>query len=224
MWRGRLYFRQYIKTKKHKYGIKLYLLCEPNGFVLNQIVYLGSRDAELGGKGCTQKVVKELTRDYFHSGHAVYMDSYYNSLELTQDLLRSKTLVTGTLSLARKGNPLEVVSRKLKKGEIISRLDIRSNFRKTQTLKEVAKALIRTCLERVQLKICPCTREPVVRCTSRTPLHTVALRSTARTSSYTVRSSGGTRRRDLRRLPSTAEPRITRRWRGPAGGRPVTEQ
>lgn len=28
LWRGRLYFRQYIKNKKHKYGIKLYELCE----------------------------------------------------------------------------------------------------------------------------------------------------------------------------------------------------
>ncbi|KAG8238629.1 hypothetical protein J437_LFUL018234 [Ladona fulva] len=67
MWRGRLYFRQYIKTKKHKYGIKL--------------------DAELGGKFHMQKVTNELKRDYFHYGHAVYMDSYYNSLKLTQDLL-----------------------------------------------------------------------------------------------------------------------------------------
>ncbi|XP_037911917.1 piggyBac transposable element-derived protein 4-like [Hermetia illucens] len=29
LWQGRLLFRQYIKNKKHKYGIKLYELCSP---------------------------------------------------------------------------------------------------------------------------------------------------------------------------------------------------
>lgn len=29
LWRGRLLFRQYIKNKRHKYGIKLYVLAEP---------------------------------------------------------------------------------------------------------------------------------------------------------------------------------------------------
>ena len=32
LWRGRLKFRQYIKSKKHKYGIKFYELCMPDGF------------------------------------------------------------------------------------------------------------------------------------------------------------------------------------------------
>lgn len=34
LWRGRLVFRQYIKNKKHKYGVKLYLLTEPDGTIL----------------------------------------------------------------------------------------------------------------------------------------------------------------------------------------------
>jgi hypothetical protein len=33
--RGRLYFRQYIPNKAAKYGVKLYELCTPDGFVLN---------------------------------------------------------------------------------------------------------------------------------------------------------------------------------------------
>lgn len=31
LWRGRLKFRQYIKGKRHKYGVKIYSLCEPGG-------------------------------------------------------------------------------------------------------------------------------------------------------------------------------------------------
>ncbi|KAG8230979.1 hypothetical protein J437_LFUL003937 [Ladona fulva] len=73
--------------------MKLYLLCEPIGFVLPQIV-VELKDAELG--------------------------SHTHSIELTQDLPQSKALVMGTLSAARKGNMSEVDSVTLKKGEIIS--------------------------------------------------------------------------------------------------------
>ena len=38
-WRGKLRFRQYIKGKKHKFGIKFYALCETTGFVLNIVIY-----------------------------------------------------------------------------------------------------------------------------------------------------------------------------------------
>lgn len=41
LWRGRLIFRQYIKNKKYKYGIKFYELCSPDGFVLNIEIYKG---------------------------------------------------------------------------------------------------------------------------------------------------------------------------------------
>lgn len=34
LWRGRLVFRQYIKNKQHKYGVKSYLLTEPWGFYI----------------------------------------------------------------------------------------------------------------------------------------------------------------------------------------------
>lgn len=32
LWRGRLYFRQYIQNKKHKFDIKLYMLIHPVGW------------------------------------------------------------------------------------------------------------------------------------------------------------------------------------------------
>ena len=53
LWRGRLIIRQYMKGKKAKYGIKLYILGQSNGLALNLIVYGGSADKELGGKDHT---------------------------------------------------------------------------------------------------------------------------------------------------------------------------
>ena len=41
LWRGRLMFRQYIKNKCHKYGIKFYELCTYDGLVLNVEIYGG---------------------------------------------------------------------------------------------------------------------------------------------------------------------------------------
>ena len=41
LWRGRLMFRQYIKNKRHKYGIKFYELCTYDGLVLNVEIYGG---------------------------------------------------------------------------------------------------------------------------------------------------------------------------------------
>jgi len=41
LWRGRLVFRQYIKNKRHKYGVKSYMLTEPWGFIHRIMVYSG---------------------------------------------------------------------------------------------------------------------------------------------------------------------------------------
>lgn len=40
-WRGWLSFRQYIKNKSHKYGVKIYKLCTPEGYTYNSIIYSG---------------------------------------------------------------------------------------------------------------------------------------------------------------------------------------
>lgn len=45
LWRGRLGFRQYIPNKTAKYGIKLYELCTPDGFILN--AYTGKGQSQM---------------------------------------------------------------------------------------------------------------------------------------------------------------------------------
>ncbi|XP_046687886.1 piggyBac transposable element-derived protein 4-like [Homalodisca vitripennis] len=114
LWRGRLIFRQYIKGKRHKYGIKLYTLCEPGGLILRFLVYSGSL-SDLGGKGHATKVVLHLMRGKLNHGHSLYMDNFYNSFPLAYQLLRKKTYCTGTLRADRKYLPDEVKSAKVKK-------------------------------------------------------------------------------------------------------------
>ncbi|KAG8238909.1 hypothetical protein J437_LFUL000746 [Ladona fulva] len=40
--------RQFISTKRHKYGMKLYVIAEPNGLVQKIHLYGGSKDEEVG--------------------------------------------------------------------------------------------------------------------------------------------------------------------------------
>lgn len=117
LWKGRLIFRQYIKNKKHRYGVKLYMLTEPGGIILKTRIYTGAMDDNIGGKGHTTKVVLDLLQNYLDSGHSVYLDNFYNSFELSKSLTYRNTHCTGTLNVKRKNNPNVVVSKKLKKGE-----------------------------------------------------------------------------------------------------------
>lgn len=120
LWRGRLIFRQYIKNKKHKYGIKLYMLTTPKGLIQKFAVYTGMLD-DFGGKAHAQRVVLHLLEGKLNAGHHLYMDNYYNSFVLAKILLENGTNCTGTLRLDRKGVPQDVKNEKLKKGETVAR-------------------------------------------------------------------------------------------------------
>ncbi|CAK1591112.1 unnamed protein product [Parnassius mnemosyne] len=118
-WKGRLFFRVYIKNKKHRYGIKIYKLCESNGVILKIKLYTGKSEGQEGRQ--TIKIVTDLLDDYLNKGYKVYTDNYYNSVELTRKMSANKTYLCGTLQSTRKGNPKVVTSAKLKKGEMIWR-------------------------------------------------------------------------------------------------------
>lgn len=120
LWRGRLIFRQYIPNKRHRYGIKLYMITTPTGIVLKCLVYTGMLD-DSGGKGHAEKVVMKLLDGILDVGHSVFMDNYYNTYELVKRLAERKTHCTGTIRSNRKTLPKEVVEAKLKKGETLAK-------------------------------------------------------------------------------------------------------
>lgn len=120
LWRGRLVFRQFIHNKRHKYGIKLYMLTEPGGLTLKFAVYTGVLD-DMGGKGHAANVVLHLMAEKLNNGHSLYMDNFYNSFDLATKLIQQNTYCTGTLRSERKNTPIDVKQAKLKKGETIAR-------------------------------------------------------------------------------------------------------
>ncbi|XP_069362097.1 piggyBac transposable element-derived protein 4-like [Maniola hyperantus] len=103
LFRGRLSFRQYIKTKKAKYRVKFYILTTSDGYILNFKIYqcknndTDTDDTDTALKSKTEKLVMNLMQPYRYKGHEIYMDNYYNSVALSDKLLSCRTHTTGTL-------------------------------------------------------------------------------------------------------------------------------
>lgn len=114
--RGRLVMRQYIKTKRHKYGIKLFKLCSQGGYTYNLSVYAGKNLEQV--KTTPSGVVLNLCEPLLDSGRTLVVDNWYTSLPLAETLLNRKTHLIGTIRKNRKGLPKELIQTKLKVGEV----------------------------------------------------------------------------------------------------------
>lgn len=120
--RRRLMFRQYMQLKKARYGIKFFELCSPDGFVLNMEMYKAKREeTQVGPTSKINSSVFRLMGSFLDKGLTIFMDNYYNSITLANELLLRKTHTTETLRTNRRGNPKCATTRKLKSGEYIWR-------------------------------------------------------------------------------------------------------
>ncbi|XP_030638827.1 piggyBac transposable element-derived protein 4-like [Chanos chanos] len=107
-WKGRLSFKQYILSKRRRFGVKLFVLCDVlTGYVQDLIVYTGSSTDILpfDGAGMSGAVVLTLLQPYLNKGHPVFMDNWYSSPALFQCLLDNQTGACGTVRPTRKGIP-----------------------------------------------------------------------------------------------------------------------
>nr|XP_031848018.1 piggyBac transposable element-derived protein 4-like [Nomia melanderi] len=117
--RGRIVFRQYLKQKKHKYGIKIFKLYCGHGYTHNCHVYTGKAiDKE---NITTLNVVMSLLKNLFHRGHTLCADNWYNSIDLANRLIDKNAHLIGTLRAHRKKNSSEVIKTNLKRGEVIAK-------------------------------------------------------------------------------------------------------
>lgn len=121
-WRDRLKFRQYIKNKSSRYGIKLYLICTTSGYTLSLKVYSGKGDATLG-KSHADSIVDHLLSEYYEKSHTLYCDNYYTSFKLAEKLLTVNTRLCGTVRKNSKYLCSEVMKRRLRRDEIIGAQD-----------------------------------------------------------------------------------------------------
>ncbi|KAL6419646.1 hypothetical protein ACFW04_011300 [Cataglyphis niger] len=83
LFKGRLSFKQYIPSKRSRFGIKTYVLCDcKTGYVLDVNIYAGSETRiteDTPEIGKTGNIVLTLLKPYLGKGHTLYVDNFYSS-------------------------------------------------------------------------------------------------------------------------------------------------
>ena len=84
LWKGRLFFKQYIPKKCNRFGIKFFLLCDcETRYILHFFIYTGNQNAapdvvkKLGNSGAV--VHSLLSSSYLDKGHILFVDNWYSS-------------------------------------------------------------------------------------------------------------------------------------------------
>ncbi|KAK2578713.1 hypothetical protein KPH14_000840 [Odynerus spinipes] len=119
LYKGRLSFKQFIPSKRNRFGIKSFVLCDcKTGYIQDFIVYTGG-DTTIGPKnkdyGKSGSMVMSLLEPYLGKGHTLYVDNWYTSPALFDVLHKNYTNACGIVKKRRKGMPK--MDEKLKKGE-----------------------------------------------------------------------------------------------------------
>ena len=123
--KGKIYFRQFIPIKPGRFGIKCFTLAEASsGYGLVSKIYTGKENGvvqtDLG-----RKSAMGLMEAFFDKGYKLYMDNYYTSVPLFEDLERRGMLACGTVRSNRKGLPRDITDvhneeiKGLKRGESV---------------------------------------------------------------------------------------------------------
>lgn len=121
LWKGRLGWKQFIRTKRARFGIKSFDLCEcKTGYVYNSSIYTGkgtdnTGDSELGLSG---SMVMHLMGPLLEKGRTVYLDNWYSSPKLYVALSNRGTNACGTVRTNRVGLPKDIDARALERGEM----------------------------------------------------------------------------------------------------------
>lgn len=126
LWKGNLSFRQYIKTKAAKFGIKTFELCESaSGYLWSFFVYTGKNTTHESSFPASllksTATVLSLVRPLLNKGYTLFMDNWFNSPLLTRFLKKNKTDVVGSLRPNRQHLPPLITQCKLQAGQFVAR-------------------------------------------------------------------------------------------------------
>lgn len=112
--RGRCGFRQYIKSKPVRYGIKIFSLADSRSYyTYNMEIYAGKQpDGPFMLNNSPTNVVKRLVGPIMGSGRNITMDNWFTSIDLAQDLLKENLTIVGTIRRNKRELPKEFVDSK----------------------------------------------------------------------------------------------------------------
>ena len=108
--KGRLQFRQYMPAKPTKWGLKIWTLAESSSSYIHHFqVYTGREGSQ--EKGLSHRVVTDLLGHFQNRNIRVYMDNFYSSPVLFNELYMRGFNACGTVRNNRKGLPATLLPR-----------------------------------------------------------------------------------------------------------------
>ncbi|XP_068122125.1 piggyBac transposable element-derived protein 4-like [Hyperolius riggenbachi] len=122
--KGRLSWIQYIASKRARFGVKSYTLCESaTGYIWNSVLYTrkGTQfNPAFSNYGLATSSVLSLVEPLLNKGYCLTTDNFYSSPELFEFLIRNKTDAYGTVRPNRREMPTAFAKQKLKSGDIVA--------------------------------------------------------------------------------------------------------
>ena len=123
LWKGRLSWKQYIPSKRARYGIKSYEICESStGYIWDFFVYTGKsteyNSAYENESSVGAKAILTLAHDLLDKGYCISMDNFFSSTHLFDLLCSRSTDAVGTVRANSKGLPKKLMKKKLNKGDV----------------------------------------------------------------------------------------------------------
>ena len=121
--KGRSFIKQYNPKKPDKWGYKAFVLSESDtGYTLKWQLYAGkdnNANVDDDNVGATHRIVRNLVAPYINKGHIIFLDSYYTSVPLANELADQDTGICGTINYNRVGMPnrLKPANLSLRKGD-----------------------------------------------------------------------------------------------------------
>ncbi|XP_068714167.1 piggyBac transposable element-derived protein 4-like [Montipora foliosa] len=112
---------EFIPSKPGRFGIKAFTLAEStSGYVLGSKVYTG-KEAGVVQKDLGKKAVTSLMEPFLGKGYYLFMDNYYTSVGLFEELEERSTLACGTVRSNRVDLPREICNLKSRQGKQLKR-------------------------------------------------------------------------------------------------------
>ena len=116
--KGRISFKQFIRNKRARFGVKMYELTTDRGILLNTFIYVGNTNTDLdttlgADMLTTERIPLSLMREYLDKGHCLFIDNFYTTPRLAKFLLDRGTTMVGTVRSNRRQFPKVM----LQKGE-----------------------------------------------------------------------------------------------------------
>lgn len=103
--KAKIGLKQHLKLKPCRWGIKLFVLADTNGYTTDFKIYTG-QPKFMSGKGLSFDAVMSLVnKDYLGSGYHIYCDNFYTSPTLFTQLSGLGFGVCGTYREGRLGTP-----------------------------------------------------------------------------------------------------------------------